>query len=97
VAEKIPSAWGLFDMSGNATEWCNDLYSGSDGYGEGPLVDPLHAHGQDLTKRPGDIRRVTRGGHYTRPALDCQVSWRANASTDATKVTKVGIRLVRTL
>ena len=97
VAEKVPNALGLFDMSGNATEWCNDLYSGSDGYGEGPLVDPLHARGQDLTGWPGGTIRVTRGGHYKSPALDCQVSWRANSWPDDVKGTQGGFRLVRTL
>jgi sulfatase modifying factor 1 len=97
VGEKVPNAWGLFDMLGNVDEWCNDVFSGSDGYGEGPLVDPLglFANGQDLTA-PDLMRRTRRGGDYKRPALSAQVSWRSSAA-DTAKSSIGGLRLVRTL
>nr|WP_169928630.1 formylglycine-generating enzyme family protein [Labilithrix luteola] len=39
VGLKEPNGWGLYDVLGNATEWCNDAFDGL-GYGRGPLTDP---------------------------------------------------------
>jgi formylglycine-generating enzyme required for sulfatase activity len=53
VGTKKPNAWGLFDMSGNAQEWCND-WLGEDYY----RVSPAHA-----PKGPDSgALRIVRGG-----------------------------------
>ena len=61
VGQKNPNAFGLFDMSGNIWEWCND-FEGL--YQSGSVTDPF---GPDS----GD-RRVLRGGCGSSAAGHCR-------------------------
>ncbi len=57
VGQKVPNAWGLYDMLGNVDEWCAERLRD---YGKGSVTDPVGP--QD-----GGVRRVIRGGawfHY---------------------------------
>lgn len=51
VATYKPNNYGLYDMVGNAIEWCNDLYN--EGYDEGAVIDPL---GPDTSEWAFDTR-----------------------------------------
>ena len=55
VGQKKPNAWGLYDMHGNVTEWCRDLYD-KRYYAKGKHVDP------ENTTEPK--HRVVRGGTW---------------------------------
>jgi formylglycine-generating enzyme required for sulfatase activity len=64
VATKQPNELGIYDMSGNMAEWCQDWYGS---YSSSPQTDPAGPdHGE---------RRVSRGGdaysyaHFSHPSV----------------------------
>lgn len=66
VAQKLPNELGIYDMSGNVSEWCHD-YNGL--YSEVPQVNPVG---------PAEApTRMQRGGHYWYEAIQARVSARA--------------------
>ena len=59
VGQKQPNEWGLHDMHGNVSEWCNDIFDESY-YGKAPPDNP---------KGPAEGKQyVLRGGSWTSSA-----------------------------
>ena len=67
VGRKKPNAWGLYDMSGNVWEWCNDFYD-EEYYKSSPDRDPAGP--------PSGKSRVLRGGCWNSRADLCRAAYR---------------------
>ena len=75
AGEKKPNRWGIHDLYGNVSEWCEDVY-GPSYYREGSANDP---HGPPS---PGkDVKRVLRGGSWKSSADMCRATFRQGERT----------------
>jgi len=84
VGLKRPNAWGLYDMSGNVWEWCQDWYA--EGYPDGPVTDPTG---------PGSgSTRARRGGAWNSDEYYCRSASRAGGSLED-GFYYLGLRLAR--
>ena len=91
VGTKDANAFGIFDMSGNALEWCWDKYSAT--VSSGMVTNPQSASSLTTSKR------VLRGGNWTdnphneTAVYDCMTGKREDGSpSEDNKV--IGFRLV---
>jgi formylglycine-generating enzyme len=85
VEQKKPNAFGLYDMHGNLSEWCQDWYDRGY-YAISPLNDPQGpSQGSE---------RVYRGGSWFSPPRDCRSAVRKGLSP-SDRVSDLGFRVVR--
>jgi formylglycine-generating enzyme required for sulfatase activity len=76
VGSKKPNAWGLYDMIGNVSEWCVDVFD-KDGYKSFPLDKPTISP----VRLPTGQRfgHVVRGGSWADEAAACRSAARVGS------------------
>lgn len=84
VGTKQPNELGLYDMSGNVYEWCQDWYA-DNYYGRSPQNNPQGPSSGSF--------RVIRGGSCGNYAWNCRVSCRVR-HTPGNRYGYLGLRLV---
>ena len=84
VKQKQSNELGIYDMSGNVSEWCYDWYGS---YSSTAQTDPV-----GLTQ---GTNRVLRGGDYNSKDVNCRVSYRSCLWPDASSIGHVGLRLAK--
>ncbi|MCP5520101.1 MAG: SUMF1/EgtB/PvdO family nonheme iron enzyme [Verrucomicrobiales bacterium] len=75
VGGKKPNSWGIHDLYGNVSEWCEDVYSPTY-YAGSPETDPT---GPPNTGR--DVKRVLRGGSWKSSVDMCRAGFRQGERT----------------
>ena len=83
VGTKFPNELGLYDMSGNVREWCNDRYGD---YTSSSQTNPTGPSSGD--------ERVLRGGSWIFNAQYCRVANRVSLSPSDSRNLNNGFRLV---
>lgn len=73
--------FGVFDMTGNVREWCNDWYTGD--------------YSESTQGSSQILKKVTRGGSWLTLLKDCEVPSRSSAAQE-TSTCDIGFRVVLT-
>ena len=85
VGQKLPNPWGLYDITGNVSEWCQDEY---EEYSSQDAIDPIIKNGSESY--------IYRGGSYTFNTWDdARSNSRRAESEKNSRLRYVGFRIVK--
>jgi len=87
VGLKLPNAFGLYDMSGNVLEWCEDDWHSS--YTGAPV------NGSAWVDSPRGSYRLPRGGSWGGHGLNCRSAYRYYYFYPSGSIYYIGFRLSR--
>jgi formylglycine-generating enzyme required for sulfatase activity len=85
VGEKLPNPFGLYDIYGNVSEWCEDIYS--------PTYEGLPVDGSPNTSVGVKSNRVVRGGSWNNFPTLSRSTRRESYSANSRSVV-IGFRVV---
>jgi formylglycine-generating enzyme required for sulfatase activity len=88
VGQKKPNDWGLYDMSGNVWEWCEDPYH--DSYANKP--ENIKNNGNTIWSSSDTSSRLLRGGSWLYDSRNCCSAIRYGYNADVRNI-NIGFRL----
>ena len=104
VGQKAPNAWGIYDMHGNVSEICLDLY---EDFTSAPVTDPIGGYsGGGSSGAVTNIRSgrasgygsdyfVARGGSFNDYSQNCRSASRKKLSSyEVEENSSIGFRVV---
>jgi formylglycine-generating enzyme required for sulfatase activity len=88
VGQKKPNAWGLYDMSGNVWEWCEDDWH--DSYKNAPDDSTAWINNDNRSQS----RKCLRGGSWGFSPYRCRSAYRNYSDRRDTRLNDIGFRAV---
>ncbi len=76
VGQKLPNAWGLYDMHSNVWEWCADDWH--DNYEGAPIDSQVGTKDIKNYEDGGATKKLLRGGSWNNAAQDCRSAVRVS-------------------